>query len=96
MTRKTVKKPKVISIHKNEYGWMYDPEAAPPPSSCSVRITLAALRSLPRWVQEHLHWEYIFDKPKHCALQIQAKDELEAFMRFEKLWAGLPKEQGDD
>lgn len=89
--RKTVKKPKVISIHKNEYEWMYDPKDAMPPSSCSVRITLHALRSLPSWVQDHLHWEYIIDNNKHCALHIQAKDELEAFMRFEKLWVGLPK-----
>lgn len=92
MTRKTVRKPKIISIHKNEYGWMYDPEDVPPPPSCSVRITLHALRSLPKWVQDHLHWEYVLGEPRHCALQMQAKDELEAFMRFNKLWDALPKE----
>ena len=89
---KTVKKPKIISIHKNHYAWLSDPDEKDPKPSCSVRITLHALRSLPDWVRDHLHWEYVVGNNKHCALQIQAKDELEAFMRFEKLWAGLPKE----
>lgn len=89
---KSVKEPKVISIHKNTYGWMSDPDEVDPHPSCSVRITLHALRSLPKWVQDHLHWEYVLDKPKHCALQILANDELEALVRFRKLWAGLPKD----
>ena len=90
--RKSVKKPKIISVHKNDYRWMSDPDEKDPKPSCSVRITLNALRSLPAWVQDHLHWEYSMGHPKHCALIIQAKDELEAFVRFEKLWVGLPKE----
>ena len=90
--KKTVKNPKIISIHKNDYRWMSDPDEVDENPSCSVRITLAALRSLPRWVQDHLHWEYVIDKPKHCVLIIQAKDELEALVRFKQLWAGLPKE----
>jgi hypothetical protein len=89
--KKTIKNPKIISIHKNTYAWMSDPDEQDPAPSCSVRITLAAMRSLPSWVQSHLHWEYILDNKSHCALIIQAKDELEAMIRFKQLWAGLPK-----
>ncbi len=89
---KSVKEPKVISIHKNTYAWMSDPDEVDDKPSCNVRITLHALRSLPKWVQDHLHWEYVMENNKHCALQIQANDELEALVRFKKLWAGLPKE----
>ena len=58
----------------------------------SVYITLKQLRKLPPWAQEHLDWVYCAHNNRHCYVNIGAKDELQAAMRFNKLWAGLPKE----
>ena len=57
-----------------------------------VYITLKQLRKLPMWVQEHVNWMYCNENDRHCYVVIGAKDELQAAMRFKKLWAGLPKE----
>lgn len=58
----------------------------------SVYITLKQLRKLPRWVHEHINWMYCNENDRHCYIVIGAKDELQAAMRFKKLWDGLPKE----
>lgn len=79
------KGPRILGIYKLEY----DNEDAP--NSFHVLITLKQLRRLPKWVQSQLYWEYTGDI-RHCAVLIEAKDELQAMMRFNKLWAGLPKE----
>jgi hypothetical protein len=56
----------------------------------SVIITLKQFRKLPEWVREtHIHWEFSADVDAHVEVIIQAKDELEAMMRFNKLWAAL-------
>lgn len=45
------------------------------------------------WTAELLRAYGHWDNPRHVFLWITAKDELEAKMRFDKLWAGLPKEE---
>jgi hypothetical protein len=56
----------------------------------SVKITFKQLMRLSTWVwRDHLRWQY--DGDHHALVLIQAKDELEAMMRFNQLWAGLPK-----
>lgn len=83
-----MKGPKILSIHPEpDYGGR-DPDD---PLSFHITITLKQLRKLPIWVQEQIHWMYA-NNSKHCYVVIRAKDELEAFMRFDKLWSGLPKE----
>lgn len=89
---KSVKMPKILSISKNDDHWLYDDEHTERESTFSVKITLRALRSLPLWVQAHLHWAYCMESNVHCDMQIGANDELEAMLRFKKLWAALPKE----
>lgn len=56
----------------------------------NVVITTKQLHKLPKWVRhQHVHWEYHTDDNRHCDVVIQAKDEIEAYMRFKKLWAAL-------
>jgi hypothetical protein len=56
-----------------------------------VVITIKQFRKLPEWVQPHINWTYSVDADDHREIIIQAKDELEAAMRFRKLWAALTK-----
>lgn len=85
------KGPRILSIFETpDFGGGYREDK---PKQFHVTITLKQLRALPDWVQEHLHWSYTYANNKHCELIIQAKDELEAMMRFKKLWAGLPKKE---
>jgi hypothetical protein len=82
------KGPRIIAIYPEpDYGDR-DPDDS---YSFHVLITLKQLRKLPRWVQEQIHWMYGTDS-RHCVVVIGAEDELQASIRFNKLWAGLPKE----
>jgi hypothetical protein len=58
----------------------------------SVYITLRQLKRLPQWMWDHINWVHCHENSTHCYVVISAKDELQAAMRFNKLWAGLPKE----
>lgn len=75
------KGPRILGVYRSSYG---------DENSLRVAITLKQLRKLPEWVyDQHVHWEYCVDDNRHCEIIIQAKDELEAMMRFKKLWAAL-------
>jgi len=87
MTRKTVKNPQVFRVRQLHQPWRL-PDGAP---YHSVEITLSAYRSLPDWVQALVRHNVMDDNARHCRVVVQARDELEALMRFQKLWAGLPK-----
>lgn len=70
-----------MAIYASQYG---------DEDSLRVVITLKQLRKLPEWVYDrHLQWEYSVDDNEHCEIIIQAKDELQAMMRFNQLWAAL-------
>lgn len=82
-----MKGPKVLGIYKEpDYGVQEDE-----PPKFHIVITTKQLRKLPTWVQDHIYWHYT-PRVDHVELVVQGKDELEAFTRFGKLWAGLPKE----
>lgn len=84
-----MKGPRVLGIYKEpDYGGDQDPDYI---LKFHVIITTKQMRKLPLWVRDHLYWHYT-PRADHVELVIQAKDELEAFMRFERLWASLPKE----
>lgn len=83
-----MKGPRVLGIYREpDYGGQDDDEIP----KFHVVITTKQMRKLPRWVQDHIYWHYT-PRVEHVELVMQAKDPLEAFTRFEKLWAGLPKE----
>lgn len=72
--------PRILRVAK----W-YDDE-----DEWSVKITFKQLMRLPTWVwRNHLRWQH--DGNHHALVIIEAKDELQAMMRFNQLWAGLPK-----
>ena len=74
------KGPRILGIYPEpDYGGR-EPDD---PRSFHVYITLKQLHKLPRWV---------IRLSRHCIVVIQAEDELQAAIRFNKLWAGLPKE----
>lgn len=93
---KVVKEPRIFNIQRHDYSsWLYEPERKGE-WQYRVEISLAALRSLPDWVLYHIEWEDLGgprDQPRRCVVDIVARDELEAMMRFKKLWAGLPKKE---
>lgn len=60
------------------------------PDEWAVLITQKQFFRVPRWVHYHMH--YFYEPPRHVVIIILAKDELEAMMRFNQLWADLPKE----
>lgn len=77
------REPQILGVHLSGYSG---------DGNMHVVITLKQLRKLPQWVyDQHLHWEYSVDNNKHCSVIMTAKDELEAAMRFKKLWAALTK-----
>jgi len=84
-----VKGPRIISVFEaTDFGGGYLEDR---PKQFHVTITFKQLRALPDWVQEQLHWGYTYTNNKHCEIIIHAKDELEAAMRFKKLWAAITK-----
>ena len=58
-----------------------------------VTITKHQYRKLAPWLDETLRFWDDGDNPRRVWVRIQAKDELEAIMRFRKLWVGLPKKE---
>lgn len=63
------------------------------PSNFQVFFTRHQHDKLPGWVTHSLRFYDDYDNPRHCYMWVEAKDELQAMMRFEKLWAALPKEE---
>lgn len=61
------------------------------PNAWAVKITQKQFLRVPEWVHCHLHYFYT-DSPQHVEIISKAKDEIEAAIRFQKMWAGLPKE----
>lgn len=88
MTRKTVKNPRVFRVRH-----LGEPWGAADHPYYGVEITTDAYRSLPDWVQSQIRHSYLSsnDDDAHCQIVMKARDELEALMRFKKLWAALPK-----
>jgi hypothetical protein len=89
---KAVKEPRVFNIQRHIIQLLDTPRAKGE-WEYGVEITLSALRSLPDWVLRHIEWEDLGGQPRHCLVNIVARDELEAMMRFKKLWVGLPKKE---
>jgi hypothetical protein len=92
---KVVKQPQIFNI-KRHIVQLLDAPRAKGEWQYGVEISLAALRSLPDWVLYHIEWEDLGGprgQPRRCVVDIMARDELEAMMRFKKLWAGLPKKE---
>lgn len=78
----TNKGPQVLKVALDR--WMED--------YYNVFITLHQHRKLPDWVRKTLDWHHCFDNKNHIYIQIHAVDEMQAFVRFQQLWIGLPKE----
>lgn len=74
------KGPRILGIKH----WPWDHQ-----SEFAVTITTRQANRVPDWVKIHMK-EYDQENG-YTDVLIQAKDELEAMMRFKKLWAGLPK-----
>jgi hypothetical protein len=58
------------------------------PDIYRVSITKRQMMKLPSWVRRIISF-YEGDNPQHVCTSISAKDELEAMMRFRKLWDAL-------
>jgi hypothetical protein len=61
------------------------------PNIYDVYITKRQVMALPAWVHGYHGATRFFEgaNPKHRYTPIKAKDELEAMMRFQKLWVAL-------
>lgn len=60
-----------------------------------VTITKHQHRKLASWTDDILPFWEDSANSRYMWVRIQAKDELEAIMRFRKLWVGLPKKEQD-
>ena len=60
----------------------------------SVYITAHQCMKLPAWVRRMVTWhpDYNDRTDRHVYVVIYAVDEMQAFVRFQQLWIGLPKE----
>lgn len=85
------KGPRILAITEAS-AWETEMYAIRAEKPYNVYMTLKQLKKLPRWVWDQLNWLYCSENNRHCYVVISAKDELQAAMRFKKLWAGLPKE----
>ena len=68
---------KVISVREAPWG-----------PGCYVTVTKHQFMKLPNWVRDFTPYNYP-NNHKHIEIRVYAKDELEAMMRFQKLWAAL-------
>lgn len=59
-------------------------------------ITRHQFEKLPLWVRNVIDVWGVWDNERHVYFEIQAKDELQAMMRFNQLWDGLPKKGPND
>lgn len=60
-----------------------------------VTITKHQFNKLVSWTDDILRFWEDSTNSRYMWVRIQAKDELEAIMRFRKLWVGLPKNEQD-
>lgn len=60
-----------------------------------VTITKHQFNKLVSWTDDILRFWEDSTNSRYMWVRIQAKDELEAIMRFRKLWVGLPKKEQD-
>jgi hypothetical protein len=74
------KGPRILGVYKSRYGSEDD---------LRIIITAKQFRRLPEWVKPHINWMYSVDDDEHREVVIEAKDELEAALRFNKLWTAL-------
>jgi hypothetical protein len=73
-----MREPKIISV-----------KAIQADHSFKVTITAHMARKLPDWVQSKVQ---LFEgEDRHAWTVLRAKDELEAVIRFKRLWAALTK-----
>jgi hypothetical protein len=80
MSKGPRKGPRILGIYASRYGSEGD---------LRVIITAKQLNRLPEWVNPHINWSFSPDGDSHREIAIEAKDELQAMMRFNKLWAAL-------
>ena len=66
-----------------------------PPQYFIVTITKHQFNKLVSWTDDILRFWEDSTNSRYMWVRIQAKDELEAIMRFRKLWVGLPKKEQD-
>jgi len=76
---------------------MCNPEAQEEHRYGRVYISAYKVRQLPLWVCDRLSfWSAVYDvsnpNAERAYITIRGHDELQVLMRFNKLWAGLPKE----
>lgn len=70
-------------------------EPVPNRTDCyRVYIAQHQCLKLPAWVRQMVTWhpDYNGRTDRHVYLVIYAVDEMQAFVRFQQLWIGLPKE----
>ena len=58
-----------------------------------VTITKHQFNKLASWTDDILRFWEDSTSSRYMWVRIRAKDELEAVMRFRKLWVGLPKKE---
>lgn len=79
--------PKVLALEPNGY-------SGRPATSYRLYISGRQANKLEDWAFNILR---LYDVgARRYYLSIDAKDELEAMMRFRKLWVGLPKKEQED
>jgi hypothetical protein len=79
--------PKVLKLEVNTY-------VGRPATSYRLYISSRQGDKLEDWVFNAVR--FYGSEFGRAFLNIDAKDELEAMMRFQKLWAGLPKKEQED
>lgn len=58
-----------------------------------VLFTRYQYNKLPDWVANSVRFHECYQNPRRMYLWVEARDELEALLQFEKLWAALPKKE---
>ena len=69
------------------------PHISGSPQYFIVTITKHQFNKLVSWTDDILRFWEDSTNSRYMWVRIQAKDELEAIMRFRKLWVGLPKKE---
>lgn len=80
------KPPRVLKVVKNRF-WQEDGQHI-----YGVCITRYQLMKLPYWVRDKMAFTEDENNSRHVWTRLLATDPLQALTRFNKLWAGLPKE----
>lgn len=80
--------PQITKLHR--FGGNYGDKNS---YSHLICFTAHQAKKLPHWVRAVMNMTYApFGNVKWVAIRVIAKDELEASMRFNRLWESLPKE----